>query len=269
LRRLISRLLSACSLPAFWICPRSYPKAAVCRYPGPPAFWQAAIDRPVTGNGGIHRAITPNILNYSLNLQLEHHPVTEVHPPHKSLPYSVSASLRLCVGTKRRDANWTRRVKDIYSKRCGGGLSVELVFRFHWIKRKAMKENEISKVIVDAAIEVHRVLGGPGLLEDVYEEALAEELRLRGLVVERQVPVRVLYKGRVLQKPLRLDMKIESLVLVDNKATTEWHPVFQAQMLTYLRVTGLRLGLVLNFGERVLKGGVHRVVNGLPEDFAL
>lgn len=132
-----------------------------------------------------------------------------------------------------------------------------------------MKENEISGAIVDAAIEVHRILGGPGLLEDVYEEALAEELRLRGLLVERQVPVRIYYKGRILQKPLRLDMKIENLVLVDNKATTEWHPVFQAQMLTYLRVTGLRLGLVFNFGERVIKAGVHRVVNRLPEEFTL
>ena len=132
-----------------------------------------------------------------------------------------------------------------------------------------MNENELSRVIVDSAIEVHRELGGPGLLEDVYEEALAEELRLRGLLVERQVPIRIVYKGRVLQKPLRLDMRIEKLVLVDNKATTEWNTVFQAQMLTYLRLTGLRLGLVINFGERLLKTGVHRVVNGLPEPFTL
>lgn len=129
-----------------------------------------------------------------------------------------------------------------------------------------MTENEISKVIVDAAIEVHRELGGPGLLEDVYEEALEEELRLRGTRVERQLPVRIVYKGRTLRKPLRLDMKVEELVLVDNKAVTEWNPIFEAQMLTYLRLTGLRLGLVINFGERVVKHGIHRVVNGLPED---
>ena len=129
-----------------------------------------------------------------------------------------------------------------------------------------MTENEIAKIIVDAAIEVHRELGGPGLLEDVYEEALAEELRLRGLKVERQLPVRITYKGRVLSKPLRLDMKVEDLVLVDNKAVTEWNPIFEAQMLTYLRLTGLKLGLVINFGERLVKSGVHRVVNGLPED---
>jgi GxxExxY protein len=129
-----------------------------------------------------------------------------------------------------------------------------------------MTENEIAKIIVDAAIEVHRELGGPGLLEDVYEEALAEELRLRGLKVERQLPVRITYKGRVLSKPLRLDMKVEGLVLVDNKAVTEWNPIFEAQMLTYLRLTGLKLGLVVNFGERFVKSGVHRVVNGLLDD---
>jgi GxxExxY protein len=129
-----------------------------------------------------------------------------------------------------------------------------------------MTENEIAKIIVDAAIEVHRELGGPGLLEDVYEEALAEELRLRGLKVERQLPVRINYKGRILSKPLRLDMKVEGLVLADNKAVTEWNPVFEAQMLTYLRLTGLKLGLVINFGERFVKSGIYRVVNGLPDD---
>src|SRR5688572_19432203 len=128
-----------------------------------------------------------------------------------------------------------------------------------------MHENELSKVIVDAAIEVHHQLGGPGLLEDVYEEAMAAELALRGLTVERQLPVRLHYKGRILSRPLRLDMKINDLVLVDNKAVLEWHPVFEAQMLTYLRLTGLKLGLVINFGERFVKNGVHRVVNGLRE----
>ena len=129
-----------------------------------------------------------------------------------------------------------------------------------------MTENELSAIIVDAAIEVHRELGGPGLLEDVYEEALEEELRLRGMLVERQIPVPIVYKGRVLRKPLRLDMKVQNHVLVDNKAVTQWNPVFEAQMLTYLRLTGLKLGLVINFGERFVKNGIHRVVNGLAED---
>jgi GxxExxY protein len=126
-----------------------------------------------------------------------------------------------------------------------------------------MTENEISKVIVDAAIELHRELGGPGLLEDIYEEAMEEELRLRKIRVERQLPVRLAYKCRILRKPLRLDMKVDGLVLVDNKAVNEWNPVFEAQMLTYLRLTGLKLGLVINFGERYVKNGIYRVVNGL------
>src|SRR5438046_1395912 len=91
-----------------------------------------------------------------------------------------------------------------------------------------MHENEISKVIVDSAIEVHRELGGPGLLEDVYEEAMAAELALRGLTVARQLPVRLNYKGRILRRPLRLDMKVNSLVLVDNKAVAGIAPRFRS-----------------------------------------
>jgi GxxExxY protein len=128
-----------------------------------------------------------------------------------------------------------------------------------------MTETEIARIIVDATIEVHRELGGPGLLEDIYEEALAEELRLPGLRVERQLPVPVVYKGRTLRTPLRLDMKVEGLVLVDNKAVTAWNPIYEAQMLTYLRLNQLKLGLVINFGERYVKNGIHRVVNGLDE----
>ena len=126
-----------------------------------------------------------------------------------------------------------------------------------------MTENEISKVIVGAAIEVHRELGGPGLLESVYEESMVEELALRGLTTERQLQVPITYKGKRLATPLRLDLKVNGLVLVDNKAVTEWNPIFEAQMLTYLRLTKLKLGLVINFGEKYVKDGIHRVVNGL------
>jgi GxxExxY protein len=128
-----------------------------------------------------------------------------------------------------------------------------------------MNENEISKIIVDSAIEVHRELGGPGLLEGVYEEAMVEELTRRGLQVERQLQVPILYKGKRLGVPLRLDLKLNGLVLVDNKAVGQWNPVFEAQMLTYLRLTGLKLGLVINFGEQFVKNGIHRVVNGLKQ----
>ena len=126
-----------------------------------------------------------------------------------------------------------------------------------------MNENEISKIIVDSAIEVHRELGGPGLIEGVYEESMVEELTLRGVRVERQLQVPIFYKGRRLGHPLRLDLKVNGLVLVDNKAVSQWNPVFEAQMLTYLRLTGLKLGLVINFGEQFVKNGIRRVVNGL------
>ncbi len=126
-----------------------------------------------------------------------------------------------------------------------------------------MTENEISKIIVESAIEVHKELGGPGLLEGVYEESMAEELTRRGLFVERQVLVPITYKGKVLGNPLRLDLKVNGLVLVDNKAVNQWNTVFEAQMLTYLRLTGLKLGLVINFGEQFVKNGIRRVINGL------
>ena len=126
-----------------------------------------------------------------------------------------------------------------------------------------MTENEISKVIVDSAIEVHRELGGPGLLESVYEEAMMEELLRRGMQVGRQLQVPIIYKGKTLGIPLKPDLKVNDLVLVDNKAVREWNPIFEAQMLTYLRLTGLKLGLVINFGEQYAKNGIHRVVNGL------
>ena len=126
-----------------------------------------------------------------------------------------------------------------------------------------MHENEISRVVVGSAIEVHRTLGGPGLLESVYEEALAWELGHRGLSVERQKPVPVVYKGRTLATPLRLDLLVGGKVILECKATSHYNEVFEAQLLTYLRLTGCRLGLVINFGEKKVIDGVHRVVNNL------
>ncbi len=123
--------------------------------------------------------------------------------------------------------------------------------------------NQVSGAIIDAAIEVHRELGGPGLLESVYEEALAEELTLRGLSVERQQQVPIRYKGKLLASPLRLDLRVNNLVIVDPKAVTDYNTIFDAQMLTYLRLTGLRVGLVINFGEKLVKDGIHRIVNRL------
>ena len=126
-----------------------------------------------------------------------------------------------------------------------------------------MRENEISGQIVDAAIEVHRTLGGPGLLESVYEEALVWELQQRGLAVQRQIGVPISYKGNVLASRLRIDLIVEDIVIVECKAVTEYNPVFSAQALTYLRLSGRKLALVINFGQRMLKDGIHRIVNGL------
>ncbi|MRR54793.1 MAG: GxxExxY protein [Deltaproteobacteria bacterium] len=124
-------------------------------------------------------------------------------------------------------------------------------------------ENTIAKNVVDCAIEVHRTLGGPGLLESVYEEALDWELRQRGLVVERQTIVPIRYKGNQLAAPLRLDLLVDNRVIVEVKATTSYNPVFEAQALTYLRMLDLKLALVINFGEKFVKDGIRRVVNGL------
>lgn len=126
-----------------------------------------------------------------------------------------------------------------------------------------MGENEISKIIVNCAIEVHRTLGGPGLLESVYEEALVWELEQAGLLVERQVLVPIVYKGKPLSTPLRLDTLVEKKVIVENKALPSYNPIVESQALTYLRLTKLKLGLVINFGEKYVKNGIHRVVNGL------
>jgi len=126
-----------------------------------------------------------------------------------------------------------------------------------------MAENEVSRAIYECAIEVHRTLGGPGLLEGVYEESLAWELEQKGLKVQRQVQVPIKYKGRGLGTPMRLDLLVEGTVVVECKATAEYNAIFEAQVLTYLRMTGLKLGLVVNFGEKFVKDGIHRVVNGL------
>jgi len=126
-----------------------------------------------------------------------------------------------------------------------------------------MRENEISKILVDAAIIVHRTLEGPGLLEGVYEEALVWEVETYGLLVERQLSVPITYKGRQLGTPLRLDILVEKLVIVEVKAVTDYNSIFEVQALIYLRQLNLKLALVINFGEKYVKNGIHRVVNGL------
>ena len=126
-----------------------------------------------------------------------------------------------------------------------------------------LKENEISGRIVAAAIEVHKTLGGPGLLESVYEEALTYELTHGGLKVERQKPLPITYKGTQLATPLRIDMVVGDLVIVECKAVEAHNKLFEAQALMYLRLTGLKLALIINFNEKLVKDGIKRIVNNL------
>ena len=126
-----------------------------------------------------------------------------------------------------------------------------------------MNENELSRIIVDSAIEVRTRLGGPGLLESVYEEALAAELESRGVSVRRQVPVVLTYTGRELKVGLRIDLLAGELVVVECKATVAYNSISEAQALTYLRLANFRLAFVINFGEKQLRKGIHRVVNAL------
>lgn len=127
-----------------------------------------------------------------------------------------------------------------------------------------MTENEIGTVIVDSALRVHRELG-PGLLESVYEAALAYELTDRGLVVKTQVAIPVCYRGIVLEDGFRADLLVENKVLVELKSVEQLVAVHGKQVLTYLKVSGLKLGYLINFGAPVFKDGVRRMVNNLPE----
>ncbi len=125
-----------------------------------------------------------------------------------------------------------------------------------------MHENEISERIIGAAIEVHKFFG-PGLVEQIYEESLCHEFSVRGIRFERQKPVPIYYKGVKLGVPLRLDLIVEEKVIVDLKAKEEVIALDRAKLLSYLRVSGLRLGLIINFHSVLLKDGIERVVNGL------
>jgi len=130
-------------------------------------------------------------------------------------------------------------------------------------RRGAKIENDISYKIIGAAIEVHRVLGGPGLLESIYESALSHELSLQGLRFKRQCSIPVTYKGMIIRDPLHLDILVEEKVIIEVKSVERDFPLHQAQVLTYLRLTGIKLGLLINFGKEHVKDGVCRIANGL------
>ena len=122
--------------------------------------------------------------------------------------------------------------------------------------------DNITGAVIDAALKIHRELG-PGLLESVYEVVLARDVERRGFRVERQRPVRIEYDGLVFEEGFRADLVVEGRVVVEIKSVERLAPVHSKQLLTYLRLMRLEVGLLINFGNATLKEGLHRVVNGL------
>jgi GxxExxY protein len=128
-----------------------------------------------------------------------------------------------------------------------------------------MKTNDITGAIVDASMHIHRSLG-PGLLESVYQALLEHELKKRGLNVQTEVPIPLHWDGVELDLGFRADLVVEGEVIVELKSVERCQPVHQKQLLTYLKVSGLQVGLLVNFGEALLKDGVHRVVCDFQDD---
>ena len=128
-----------------------------------------------------------------------------------------------------------------------------------------MNENEIGTLVVDAAITVHRALG-PGLLESVYEVILAHELQRRGLVFQRQVPISIEYAGVKFDAGFRADLMVEGKVILELKSGEHATAAHRKQIQTYLRLSGRKLGFLLNFGAALMKDGITRAVNGLEAD---
>ena len=129
-------------------------------------------------------------------------------------------------------------------------------------KKEIMSENEIAKIIVNTSYDIHVQLG-PGLLESVYEEILSYELQNQGLKVERQKPIPVYWKGNKMDIGFRADLIVENKVVVEIKSVELIAPVHPKQLLTYLKITGLKLGLLINFNEKLIKDGITRIVNNL------
>ncbi len=124
-----------------------------------------------------------------------------------------------------------------------------------------MNENEISKIVVDAGLKVHRTLG-PGLLESAYEACLYHELCSRNLLVEKQKPLPLIYEGVILEAGYRIDLLVENKLIIEIKSADSLHPLHEAQLLTYLKVSNCKLGLLMNFNTVLFKDGVRRYING-------
>ena len=128
-----------------------------------------------------------------------------------------------------------------------------------------MSENEIAKVVVDCAFKVHTTLG-PGLLESVYEIALAYEIQQRGLTVEKQVPIPIRYGSIFFEAGFIADLIVEKKIILELKSIEQIADVHKKQLLTYLRLADKRLGLLINFGQARIKDGITRIANGLAEE---
>jgi iron complex transport system substrate-binding protein len=126
-----------------------------------------------------------------------------------------------------------------------------------------MELDDITGGIIDASMNIHTRLG-PGLLESVYETVLAKSLMKQGMAVERQKPVTFTYEGTVFEEGFRVDLLVENRVIIELKSVEKLSPVHSKQLLTYLRLMDLPVGLLINFGAATLKEGLHRVVNNLP-----
>ena len=127
-----------------------------------------------------------------------------------------------------------------------------------------MNENEIGDVLIETAVRVHRTIG-PGLMESVYEAIVAQQLGKKGLEVNRQVIIPIEYDGARFAEAFRADLIIDNKVIVELKCVEKIHEAHKKQLLTYLRLSGIRLGYLLNFSESLMKQGIHRTVNRLPE----
>lgn len=127
-----------------------------------------------------------------------------------------------------------------------------------------MTENEIGKIVVDCAVSLHKELG-PGLLETVYEAILAQMLIEAGLKVERQVPISIEFRGIRFNEGFRADIIVEDKVILELKSVEVLNNAHKKQVLTYLKLTGNKLGYLLNFGEELMKDGIYRVMNGYVE----
>jgi GxxExxY protein len=125
-----------------------------------------------------------------------------------------------------------------------------------------MTENELSKIVVDCCFKIHSTLG-PGLLESVYEELLAYEFRKANLNFTRQQGIPVVYEGVKMDIGFRSDIIVENKVVIEIKSVEAVAPVYQKQLLTYLKLTGIKLGLLINFNEALIKNGIQRIVNKL------